>query len=83
VGAASILFLTTGNASVQLAADPPYRDRVLPLWSTALIGTTVAGAPVIGLLADTAGPRYGLAVGAAACLAAAAIGIRRATMPHS
>ena len=28
VGAASVLFLTTGNATVQLAADPGYRGRV-------------------------------------------------------
>jgi Transmembrane secretion effector len=39
VGLATILFLTTGNATVQLASDPHYRGRVMALWSTALVGS--------------------------------------------
>jgi predicted MFS family arabinose efflux permease len=74
VGAASILFLTTGNATVQLASDPGYRGRVMALWSLALIGSTSVGSPVIGALSDAASPRYGILLGAVACLAAAVIG---------
>jgi MFS family permease len=73
-GVATITFLTTGNATVQLAAEPEYRGRVTALWSMALVGSTAIGAPVIGGLSDVAGPRYALALGAVACLAAAAIG---------
>jgi MFS family permease len=73
-GAASVVFLTTGNATIQLASDPGYRGRVTALWSMALVGTTPIGSPVIGTLSDVAGPRYALALGAAACLAAAVIG---------
>ena len=73
-GAASVFFLTTGNATIQLASDPAYRGRVTALWSMALVGTTPIGSPVIGALSDAASPRYALALGAAACLGAAVIG---------
>jgi MFS family permease len=76
VGAASVTFLTTGNATIQLASEPRYRGRVTALWSTALVGSTPIGAPVVGALSDVAGPRYALALGAAACLGAEAIGSR-------
>lgn len=76
VGAASVTFLVTGNATIQLASEPRYRGRVTALWSTALVGSTPIGAPVVGALSDVAGPRYALALGAAACLAAVAIGSR-------
>ena len=73
-GAASVFFLTTGNATIQLASDPAYRGRVTALWSMALVGSTPIGSPVIGALSDLASPRYALALGAVACLAAAVIG---------
>jgi MFS family permease len=74
VGVATVIFLTTGNATIQLASDPEYRGRVTALWSMALVGTTPIGSPVIGALSDAAGPRYALGLGAAACVAAAIIG---------
>jgi MFS family permease len=74
VGVASVIFLTTGNSTVQLASDPEYRGRVTALWSMALVGSTPIGSPVIGALSDLAGPRYALALGAAACLAAVIAG---------
>ncbi len=74
VGVTSVMFLTTGNSTIQLASDPAYRGRVTALWSMALVGSTPIGSPVIGALSDAAGPRYALALGAAACLAAVAVG---------
>jgi MFS family permease len=74
VGAASVTFLTTGNATIQLASEPDYRGRVTALWSMAFNGSTPIGAPIIGALSAAAGPRYALALGAAACLAAAVVG---------
>jgi len=74
VGVASVMFLTTGNATIQLASDPEYRGRVTALWSMALVGSTPIGSPIIGALSDVAGPRYALGLGAAACLAAAVLG---------
>src|ERR1700729_3095389 len=73
-GVASVIFLTTGNATIQLASDPAYRGRVTALWSMALVGSTPIGSPVIGALSDVASPRYALGLGAAACLAAAIVG---------
>jgi MFS family permease len=73
-GVASVIFLTTGNATIQLASDPEYRGRVTALWSMALVGSTPIGSPVIGALSDVASPRYALGLGAAACLGAAVIG---------
>lgn len=74
VGAASVIFLTTGNSTIQLSSDPAYRGRVTALWSMALVGSTPIGSPVIGALSDVAGPRYALGLGAIACLAAIVIG---------
>ena len=74
VGAATITFLTTGNSTIQLAADPSYRGRITALWSTALVGSTPIGSPIVGLVSDTIGPRYALLLGACACLAAVVVG---------
>ena len=74
VGAASVIFLTTGNSTIQLSSDPAYRGRVTALWSMALVGSTPIGSPVIGALSDVAGPRYALGLGAIACLASIVIG---------
>jgi MFS family permease len=74
VGVASVIFLTTGNATIQLASDPEYRGRVTALWSMALVGSTAIGSPAIGSVSDLASPRYALGLGAAACLAAVIIG---------
>jgi MFS family permease len=70
VGIATITFLTTGNSTVQLVADPQYRGRVMALWSAALVGSTAIGAPIIGSASQLTDPRYGVALGALACLAA-------------
>jgi len=69
-GAASVTFLTTGNAAIQLASEARYRGRVTAPWSMAFVGSTPIGAPIVGALSDIAGPRYALALGAVACLAA-------------
>jgi MFS family permease len=73
VGMASIVFITTGNSTIQLAAAPEFRGRVTALWSTAFVGSTPIGASIIGLI-DSANPRYALVAGAVACAAAACIG---------
>ena len=74
VGVATIMFLTTGNSTIQLASEPDHRGRVAALWSMALVGTTPIGSPIIGAISDAAGPRSAVALGAIACLAAVVIG---------
>ncbi len=82
VGAFSTGFMATGNTTLQLTADPRFRGRVMALWSVTFTGSTPVGGPVVGLVADSLGPRYGLALGAVACLAAAVLGaVAVARMP--
>lgn len=74
VGAASVGFLSKGNSTLQLAAAPTMRGRVMALWSVAFMGSTPIGGPIAGAVAEHWGGRAGLALGAVACLAAAALG---------
>ncbi len=62
-GAASVVFLTTGNSTIQLTSDPAYRGRVTALWSLALVGTTPIGSPIIGALAQLTSPPLGAGPG--------------------
>ncbi|HSX45662.1 MAG TPA: MFS transporter [Candidatus Saccharimonadia bacterium] len=75
VGALSVLFISLGNATLQLTSRPEMRGRVLSLWFIAFAGTTPVGGPIIGLIADHTNPRIGLATGAIATLLAAYLGM--------
>jgi MFS family permease len=75
VGFASTSFLATGNSTLQLSSDARYRGRVMALWSVTFLGSTPIGGPVLGAVSEYLGPRFGLAVGGAACALAALIGI--------
>jgi len=74
VGFFSTAFMATGNTTLQLTADPQFRGRVMALWSVTFTGSTPVGAPIVGVIADDLGPRYGLGIGALACLAATLLG---------
>ncbi|MDX6560795.1 MAG: hypothetical protein QOD65_609 [Gaiellales bacterium] len=73
VGAASVTFLAVGNSTLQLAARPDMRGRVMSLWAVAFLGTTPIGGPIAGYVAENAGGRAGLLMGGLACLLAAGI----------
>ncbi len=75
VGAASVMFSASAQASLQLAAAPEMRGRVLSLYQLVYMGTTPFGALAVGGLAATVGPRSGLVLGAAGALVAGAVGI--------
>ena len=72
LGAASVTFAAGVNSSLQLESEAGLRGRVMALYAMVFLGSTAIGAPLIGLLAEAAGPRAGLWAGAAAALAAAA-----------
>ena len=72
LGAASVTFAAGVNSSLQLAAPDHLRGRIMALYSVVFIGSTPIGAPLVGWLAETAGPRSGLVLGAVAALTAAA-----------
>jgi MFS family permease len=72
LGAVSVTFAAGVNSSMQLAASPAMRGRVMSLYSVVFLGSTPIGAPIVGWLAEVASPRAGLALGGAAALLAAA-----------
>lgn len=74
MGVASIAFMTSSTAIVQLRAAPALRGRVLALQAMVFLGSTPIGGPVVGWVADAAGPRAAIALGGVACLAAVAWG---------
>jgi len=73
LGAVSVTFAAGVNSSMQLAASPEMRGRVMSLYSVVFLGSTPFGAPLVGWLAEVASPRAGLALGGAAALLAAAL----------
>ncbi|MGQ0832694.1 MAG: MFS transporter [Microthrixaceae bacterium] len=75
VGLTSITFMTTSTAIVQLRADPVMRGRVLALQAIVFLGSTPIGGPIVGAISEHFGARWGLAVGAAATVAAGAYGL--------
>lgn len=75
VGATSVAFLSMGNSTLQLAAAPTMRGRVMALWAVAFLGSTPIGGPIAGAVSQAWGGRAGLAMGAAACLLAALMGL--------
>jgi MFS family permease len=74
VGAVSVTFAAGVNSTLQLDADPAMRGRVMALYSVVFLGSTPIGGPLVGWLAEVAGPRAGLVLGGVAALAAAAGG---------
>lgn len=71
MGACSIAFIATGNATLQLRSDPSKRGRVMALYAIAFLGSTPIGAPLMGAISSAASPRVALVVGGAATLLAA------------
>ncbi|HEX2129638.1 MAG TPA: MFS transporter [Solirubrobacterales bacterium] len=71
LGAASVTFAAGVNSTLQLRANPEMRGRVMALYSVVFLGSTPIGGPLVGWLAELAGPRAGLVLGGLAALAAA------------
>lgn len=75
LGAATLTFTTATNSIMQLASEPRMRGRVMAIRLAIALGCTPLGAPLVGWVADAFGPRWALAVGAAAGVASAAVGV--------
>ncbi len=73
MGAASIGFLATANASLQLGSEPAMRGRVMALYAMAFLGTTPIGAPLVGAIAEWSSPRVAILAGALATVVAAGL----------
>ncbi len=72
-GAAVLTFTTSANSTVQLGASPVMRGRVMALYVLVFLGGTPFGAPLIGWVAQAAGPRWSLEVGGFASATAAVV----------
>jgi MFS family permease len=75
-GVAGLTFTNTSNSLIQLSTEPAMRGRVMALRLGIALGTTPIGAPIVGWVADHAGPRWALGVAAASGFAALAVGLR-------
>jgi len=72
----SILTFTNSTSSLMLlSTEPVMRGRVMALRMAIGVGATPVGAPLVGWVADTFGPRWALGVGGASGFAAAAIAL--------
>jgi len=72
MGAVSLAFVATANATLQLHSAEEMRGRVMSLYAMAFLGTTPIGALVISVVTDASSVRVALAVGAFATLSAGA-----------
>jgi MFS family permease len=68
VGYGSITFNSFAKTTLQLAATPTMRGRVMALWAVAWVGSTPIGGPIAGWLGQTAGARWPLLLGGLATL---------------
>ncbi len=64
VGAGSVMFMSTGNSTLQLTSAPEMRGRVMSLWFVAFQGSTPIGGPLVGVVMGAFGARAGLGLGA-------------------
>jgi MFS family permease len=72
-GLAMLTFTTAANAAVQLGVEPTMRGRVMALYLVCFMGGTPIGAPIVGWVAGTFGPRWGMVGGGLVCALAAVV----------
>jgi len=79
LGWAAQTFTTSSSTLIQLHCSTSMRGRVVALRLAVSIGGAPIGAPLVGLISNHYGARWGLFVGTAASLCAAALGLWSAT----
>ncbi|GAN77378.1 MFS transporter [Acidisphaera rubrifaciens] len=75
IGVAALTVTNTTNSMMQLSTEPAMRGRVMALRVGIALGGTPIGAPIVGWVANTFGPRWALGVGAASGFAAATVAV--------
>lgn len=75
IGVAGQILTTSTLSLVQLSTEPVMRGRVMAILLAIALGATPVGAPIVGWVADTFGPRWALGVGAASGFAAALVAL--------
>jgi MFS family permease len=82
MGALSITFIATANATIQLRVEPTMRGRVMALYAIGFLGTAPIGAPLVGWISQVSSPRVALLVGAAATVVASGVILLRHRAEH-
>jgi MFS family permease len=75
VGLATQTFTTTAHGAMQMWTEPSLRGRVMAIMMAVAVGGTPLGAPLLGHIADTVGPRWAVGAGAASGFVAALVGL--------
>ena len=75
VGISAQTFTNSSNTIMQLSTAAPMRGRVMALRLAVALGAMPIGAPLLGWVADTFGPRWSLGVGAVSGFAALVVGL--------
>ena len=75
IGVAALTFTNSTNSLMQLSTEPAMRGRVMAIRLAIALGGTPIGAPIVGWVADSFGPRWALGVGAASGFAAAIVAV--------
>ena len=75
VGLSALTFTNGTNSFMQLSTEPAMRGRVMAIRLALALGTTPIGAPMIGRVADSFGPRWALALGGTSGLLAALVAV--------
>jgi MFS family permease len=74
-GFSMIYLAQAANQRVQLGTDAAYRGRVMALYFLVFMGTNPVGAPLVGWVAQVAGPRAAIWLGTTISLAVAVIAL--------
>ena len=75
VGYGSITFNSLAKTTLQLAAKPEMRGRVMALWALAWMGSTPIGGPIVGWTGQAIGARWALVIGGVATLACGVVAL--------
>ena len=75
VGYGSITFNSLAKTTLQLAAVPTMRGRVMALWALAWLGSTPVGGPIVGWVGQDAGARWALVLGGLAAVLSGALAL--------
>jgi MFS family permease len=76
IGISALTLTNSSNALMQLSTEPHMRGRVMAIRLAIAQGGTPIGAPIVGWVADTFGPRWALGVAAAGGFVAALVALR-------
>ncbi|GAA3290872.1 MFS transporter [Arthrobacter citreus] len=75
VGLFALTLMTSANAYVQTTTTPVMRGRVMALYFAIFMGGTPIGAPLVGWVSNSFGPRWSLGVAAASGIITAVVGL--------